>query len=65
MGLPRSGTTLVKSLISSNKKKIYNYGETFIIPNIIKKILENNSDELLLDISLIRSKDTKNIKNFI
>ena len=59
MGLPRSGTTLVESLISSNKKKIDNYGETFIIPNIIKKILENNSDELLLDISLIRSKVCK------
>ncbi len=59
MGLPRSGTTLVESLISSNKKKIYNYGETFIIPNVIKKILENNSDELLLDISLIRSKVCK------
>ena len=56
MGLPRSGTTLVESLISSNKKKIDNYGETFIIPNVIKKILENNSDELLLDISLIKSK---------
>ena len=59
MGLPRSGTTLVESLISSNKRKIDNYGETFIIPNIIKKILENNSDELLLDISLIRSKVCK------
>jgi len=38
MGLPRSGTTLVESLISSNKRKIDNYGETFIIPNVIKKI---------------------------
>ena len=34
-GLPRSGTSLIETLISSGNKKIYNASETLVIPNSI------------------------------
>jgi len=39
VGLPRSGTTLVESLISSQKKKIKNYGETSVISQSVGNFL--------------------------
>ena len=39
VGLPRSGTTLVESLISSQKKIIKNYGETSVIPQSVGNFL--------------------------
>ena len=41
IGLPRSGTTLVETLIASQKNNIKNCGETSIFPNAIENILSN------------------------
>ena len=46
IGLPRSGSTLIESLISQNNENIYSYGETSIIDfsviSQVKKILADN-----------------------
>ena len=47
IGLPRSGSTLIESLISQNNENIYSYGETSIIDfsviSQVKKILADNT----------------------
>tara|TARA_B100000989_G_scaffold240224_1_gene187088 strand:- start:430 stop:1866 length:1437 start_codon:yes stop_codon:yes gene_type:complete len=45
-GLPRSGTSLVEALLSSNKKKISNLGETSIIPRCVENLISDNITDL-------------------
>ena len=35
-GIPRSGTTLVETIITSGEEKIYNAGENFILQKAFK-----------------------------
>ena len=63
-GIPRSGTTLVETLITSGEEKIYNAGENFILQKALensqlnKKIFESEGS-IKVDISFLR----KNIIN--
>ena len=43
VGLPRSGSTLVESLLSHNNKKLYSYGETSIFDISIKNQLNSSN----------------------
>ena len=58
-GIPRSGTTLVETIITSGEEKIYNAGENFIIQKALqnaqlnKKIYENE-ESLEVDINFLR-----------
>ena len=58
-GIPRSGTTLVETIITSGKEKIYNAGENFILQKTLqnsqlnKKIYESEKS-ITLDISFLR-----------
>ena len=36
-GIPRSGTTLVETIITSGEEKIYNAGENFILQKALQK----------------------------
>ena len=62
IGLPRSGSTIVETIISSGKEKILNLGETNLINwslvNTYKKILFNNKeqDDLLIEAKIIEEK---------
>ena len=66
IGMPRSGSTLVESIISSGKMKIPNGGETAIINwavfNLLKKKLLNK-DQDLKDIFIDKKDLIKNIYN--
>tara|TARA_Y100000816_G_scaffold34564_1_gene22021 strand:+ start:1812 stop:3254 length:1443 start_codon:yes stop_codon:yes gene_type:complete len=58
-GIPRSGTTLVETIITSGNEKIYNAGENFILQKTLhksqlnKKIFESE-DSITLDINFLR-----------
>ena len=58
-GIPRSGTTLVETIITSGKEKIHNAGENFILQKTLqnsqlnKKIYES-AKSITLDISFLR-----------
>ena len=58
-GIPRSGTTLVETIITSGKEKIHNAGENFILQKTLqnsqlnKKIYESEKT-ITLDISFLR-----------
>ena len=62
IGLPRSGSTIVETIISSGKEKILNLGETNLINwslvSTYKKILFNNKeqDDLLIEAKIIEEK---------
>ena len=40
-GIPRTGTTLVETIITSGKEKIYNAGENFILQKALQKSQAN------------------------
>ena len=58
-GIPRSGTTLVETIITSGNEKIYNANENFVLQKTLhnsqlnKKIYESK-DSITLDISFLR-----------
>ena len=58
-GIPRSGTTLVETIITSGNEKIHNAGENFILQKMLqnlqlnKKIYESEKS-ISLDISFLR-----------
>ena len=63
-GIPRSGTTLVETIITSGEEKIYNAGENFIIQKALQKSQANKKINeskkfIKLDVSFIK----KNIVN--
>ncbi len=66
-GIPRSGTTLVETIITSGKEKICNAGENFILQKTLqksqlkKKILESE-DSITLDISFLRKEIIESYK---
>ena len=45
IGLPRSGSTLIESLIMQNKKEFYSYGESSIFDTIIFNQIKKNLDK--------------------
>ncbi len=58
-GIPRSGTTLVETIITSGKEKIYNAGENFIIQKALQKSqlnkkIQETKDSVRLDVSFLR-----------
>ena len=58
-GIPRSGTTLVETIITSGEEKIYNAGENFIIQKALQnaqlnKKLYENEESLEVDINFLR-----------
>ena len=67
IGLPRSGSTLIESLLSHNNKKFYSYGECGIFhSSIISQIKDNFSmgnSEFNIDLGMINS-STKDIYNY-
>ena len=77
-GLPRSGTSLIETLISSGNKKIYNASETLVIPNSIfssviecekKKNFELDlndlSDKINLEYLKLFTQDNNNYIHFV
>ena len=59
-GIPRSGTTLVETIITSGEEKIYNAGENFIIQKALqnaqlKKKIYENEESLEVDINFLRN----------
>ena len=59
LGIPRSGTTLVETIITSGEEKIYNAGENFIIQKALQnsqlnKKIHETDESLELDISFLR-----------
>ena len=55
IGLPRSGTTLVETLISSQKNKIKNCGETSVISQSVENFLSNkNIDNFEFNLSFLK-----------
>ncbi len=74
IGLPRSGSTLVETLLSQNNKKFYSYGETGLIDNSIRNQIKNkvisrstdleiNEDQLIDSLNNLYSYSNK--KSFI
>ena len=58
-GIPRSGTTLVETIITSGEEKIYNAGENFILQKALHKSqlnkkIHESEDTITLDISFLR-----------
>ncbi len=58
-GIPRSGTTLVETIITSGEEKIYNAGENFIIQKALQnsqlnKKIHETDESLEFDISFLR-----------
>jgi len=58
-GIPRSGTTLVETIITSGKEKIYNAGENFVLQKTLHKSQLNkriyeSEDSITLDIDFLR-----------
>ncbi|MDC3099861.1 sulfotransferase [Candidatus Pelagibacter sp.] len=66
-GIPRSGTTLVETIITSGKEKICNAGENFILQKTLhksqlkKKILESE-DSITIDINFLRKEIIESYK---
>ena len=63
-GIPRSGTTLVETIISSGDEKIYNAGENFILQKALQKSqidkkLQENEKTIKIDFGYLK----KNIIN--
>lgn len=60
VGLPRSGSTLMEKIISSNKKNILSFGESNLVNwsllNTHRKTLFGNNSEISLDVDLIKEK---------
>ena len=74
IGLPRSGSTLIESLLSQNKEKVYSYGECGVFHNSIsnqvidKPINTNRKFEIdikKIDNSVKKIYDYSKEKNFI
>jgi len=72
VGLPRSGSTLVESILSLSNKKIFNLGETAIInmsildqikKDIFSKAFDSNIYKLNLDLEKIKKKIIYNYEN--
>ena len=66
-GIPRSGTTLVETIITSGKEKIYNAGENFILQKTLHKSQLNkriyeSEDSITLDISFLKKDIIENYK---
>ena len=58
-GIPRSGTTLVETIITSGNEKIYNANENFVLQKTLHKSQLNNKiyeseDSITLDINFLR-----------
>ena len=58
-GIPRSGTTLVETIISSGDEKIYNAGENFILQKALQKSqlnkkLQESEKSIKIDISFLK-----------
>ena len=58
-GVPRSGTTLVESIITSGNEKIYNAGENVILQRALqksqlKKKIQESKESITLDVSFLR-----------
>ena len=68
IGLPRSGSTLVESILTSTKEKISSYGESHVvnmslIEQISSKIFNKNFDEKKFKFEVDLENLTKNILN--
>ncbi len=67
VGLPRSGSTLTETIISSSKNYILSFGESNLVNwsllNTHRKILFNNNSNVALDIDLIQNKLLNSYKN--
>ena len=59
-GLPRSGSTLTETIISSGKNNVLSFGESNLVNwsllNTHRKTLFNDNPEVVLDIDLIQKK---------
>ena len=58
-GIPRSGTTLVETIITSGDEKIYNAGENFILQKALQKSqlnkkLKESKDTIKIDVSFLK-----------
>ena len=58
-GIPRSGTTLVETIITSGEEKIYNAGENFILQKALQKSqlnkkINESEKSIKLDISFLK-----------
>ena len=68
IGMPRSGSTLVESIISSGKKKIPNGGETAtinwaLLKNARKKLFESNIDKIEINQNKLKEDVLKRYQN--
>ena len=68
IGLPRSGSTLVESILTSSKEKISSYGESHVInmsllSQISSKIFNENFDEKKFELEVDLKNLNKNILN--
>ncbi len=67
IGLPRSGSTLIESLLSHNNKKFYSYGESGIFQSSMINQIKNNfsigNTEFNIDLGMI-DKSIKDIYNY-
>ena len=62
VGMPRSGSTLLESILTMNKK-VYDLGETTIFKEALEEIKKNNRKESLLEIYCQKMpKDKKQLK---
>ncbi len=58
-GIPRSGTTLVETIITSGEEKVYNAGENFIVQKAMQKLQSNqklheSEKTIKIDISYLK-----------
>tara|TARA_B100001093_G_scaffold70831_1_gene61348 strand:- start:254 stop:1729 length:1476 start_codon:yes stop_codon:yes gene_type:complete len=69
IGLPRSGSTLTETIISSGKNNILSFGESNLVNwsllNTHRKVLFNEKSEAILDVNLIQNKLVKSYQNLI
>ena len=67
VGLPRSGSTLTETIISSSKNNILSFGESNLVNwsllNTHRKFLFNDNPKVELDIDLIKNKLLNSYKN--
>ena len=68
IGLPRSGSTLVESILTSTKEKISSYGESHVVnmsllDQISSKIFNENFDEKKFELEVDLKNFNKNILN--
>ena len=66
--MPRSGSTLIESIISSGKLKIPNGGETAtinwaLLKNYRKDLFNINNDQIYIDKSVLRNDAFNKYKN--